>query len=140
MKTKLIYSNYDQETGKSVVTIRNKFGTFTGEAFLHPDERYASSFQGCKYAEIRAMIKCVNYELALLREQIHALAVLERDLKQMNSYNYDSLEMRSIRKRFYEKLEEEKSLKSYKKSLQNTLSKSMTDRDKYIKKVMKNKG
>ena len=39
MKNKIIYSDYNPETGKSVVTIRNKFGTFTGYAFLHPDEK-----------------------------------------------------------------------------------------------------
>ena len=49
MKTKLIYSNFDQETGESVVAIENKYGVFYGFSDLHPEEENVSSFVGCRY-------------------------------------------------------------------------------------------
>ena len=55
---KIIYSNFDETTGISTVTILTKIGEFTGTSKLHDeDKNISSSFAGCRYAEIRAIIK-----------------------------------------------------------------------------------
>lgn len=63
-KTKLVYSNYDPESGISIARIQTPHGTFKGKARVHPKEAdIASSYAGCKYAEIRAYIKYKDMQL-----------------------------------------------------------------------------
>ena len=42
MKNKLIYANFDKETGESKVIIDTKYGWFTGYAQCHPEEEAVS--------------------------------------------------------------------------------------------------
>jgi hypothetical protein len=66
----LISSDYNAETGESVVTIHTEEGNFTGKARLHPaDADNASRFFGCQIAEQRAAIKWHKTQLRILREQ-----------------------------------------------------------------------
>lgn len=66
MNNHLEYSNFNPETGYSIVTIANKYGHFSDVAKLHPsDEPYASEITGCEYAEYRAMIRCWKHRLKL---------------------------------------------------------------------------
>lgn len=37
-KTKLVYSNYDPESGISIARIQTPYGTFKGKARVHPKE------------------------------------------------------------------------------------------------------
>ena len=62
MKTKMIYSNYNPDTGESIVKIRNKYGIFTGVSRLQEEDRpYESSFAGCEYAEMKANISYMKF-------------------------------------------------------------------------------
>ena len=64
MKTdyKLIYSDFNDETGVSIVRIQTPYGTFKGKARACPkDQDYASSFMGCHLAEWRAYIRYLKF-------------------------------------------------------------------------------
>lgn len=66
MNHHLEYSEFNKETGYSLVTIANKYGHFTDVAKLHPkDAPYASEITGCMYAETRAKIRCQRQRLKL---------------------------------------------------------------------------
>ena len=74
MKTKILYSNYDNNTGVSTVTIQTKYGIFTGTAKIHPDDKnYSSSFFGCELAELRAGIKNLKAKLKKVNYQLETI-------------------------------------------------------------------
>lgn len=76
MKTKILYSNYNTNTGVSTVTIQTKYGIFTGTAKIHPyDKDYSSSFFGCELAELRAGIKSLKAKLKKINYQLEAIEV-----------------------------------------------------------------
>jgi len=82
-KTKLVYSNYDPETGISIARIQTPHGTFKGKARVHPREAdIASSYAGCKYAEIRAYIKYYKFLAKLKQSSIEEITKLYNQLSQ----------------------------------------------------------
>lgn len=82
-KTKLIYSNYDPESGISIARIQTPHGTFKGKARVHPKEAdIASSYAGCKYAEIRAYIKYYKFLAKLKQSSIEEITKLYNKLDQ----------------------------------------------------------
>lgn len=66
---KFISSSYDPETGISKVVMQHLGIKFTGTARLHPEDERGSSFAGCEYAEIRAIIKALKYERKLAKQK-----------------------------------------------------------------------
>lgn len=134
MKTKLIYSNFDQETGESVVAIENKYGVFYGFSDLHPEEENVSSFVGCRYAEMRAWIKYLQYRKSLIDEQIKGLTDFEKILKGTWNYNESSPENKRLRKRIQELKEEKEVYKNKIDFIKQGLKNAMDDRDNFVKK------
>ena len=134
MKTKLIYSNFDPETGESVAIIENRYGTFYGFSDLHPEEENVSSFVGCRYAEIRAHIEYHRHRRDLIDEQIKGLTDFQKILKGTWNYNDQSTENRRLRKRIHELNEERASFSRKIELLKQTLKTSMENRDEFVKK------
>lgn len=97
MKTKMINSNYDKETGISEVTVTNNYGTFTGYATCHPDD-YSSSFFGCALAECRANLKSFREERKIIRFQIKALKEAYEMFSKAKNFNDNCNEARKMRK------------------------------------------
>ena len=62
MQYKFNDSRTDKEKQKSVVFIKYKGYLFPGYSYCHPDDEW-SEFIGCGYAEIRAQIKALKWEL-----------------------------------------------------------------------------
>lgn len=60
MKIRLIFGNFDEKSGVSIVKISTKFGQFEGIANLNPKDPYPSRIFGCEIAEARATIKALN--------------------------------------------------------------------------------
>lgn len=113
MKTKLIYSNYDKETGLSVATIRTKHGEFTGYSKLHEEDYpIESSFAGCRYAEIKALCKSKKAEVKEMTAQIKILEDLEKEIKNIKKYNPYCMESRRLRRKIYELKAKRNDLKS----------------------------
>ena len=60
---KFLYSHFNEETGKSIAVLSDKYGKYSGQAKLHPDDKdNASKFAGCRIAYKRALI---NYSSLL---------------------------------------------------------------------------
>ena len=66
---KFINSDYDESTGVSTVTMQHLGKKFVEQAFLHPEDTKPSKYAGCRFAEIRAIIKALKYERALAKNK-----------------------------------------------------------------------
>ena len=137
MRNKLIYSDYNQETGESMVVIRNKLGEFYGTASLHPED-LESTFVGCRYAEVRAYISCEQYKREMIDMQIKALVDFENILKGRWNYNDQSMEARRLRKRIHELKAERNKIKENIAAMKKALRAMMDERDKFVKKHLTN--
>ena len=85
-QAKLIYSNYDPETGISIARIQTPHGTFKGKARVHPNDiNIASHYAGCKYAEIRAYIRYYKFLAKLKQSAIE-------EIKKLYNKFYDSFD------------------------------------------------
>lgn len=140
MKIKLLNSNYDENTGISNVTILTEYGQFSGTSKLHEEDRYiSSSFAGCQYAEMKAIIKYMKYKVKIINERIKGLDNCRKALENKKNYNYNSDENRTIRKQIYILNKQKQELKNKIFSLHDRMMRNMEQREKIINKI-KNKG
>lgn len=140
MKIKLLNSNYDETTGISNVTILTDYGNFSGTSKLHEEDReISSSFAGCQYAEMKAIIKYMKYRIKLINERIESLENCKKVLMNKKDYNHNSSENRTIRKQIYLLKKQKQDFKDRIISLHNRMIKNMEQREKIITKI-KNKG
>ena len=103
MKIKMIKSNFDEITGISEVTIATDIGEFSGTSKLHDEDRnISSSFAGCQYAEMRAVIKYMKRKMHDLDMQIKGLTDFQSSLKCRKDYNHIAIENSKARRRIYE--------------------------------------
>lgn len=140
MKIKLLNSNYDKDTGISKVTILTEYGKFSAKSKLHEeDKEISSSFAGCQYAEIKAIIKYIKYKIKLINQQIKGLENCTKVLMGRKEYNHNSVENRTIRKQIYLLKKQKKNLADKVLSLEDKMIRTMEQREKIIKKIL-NKG
>lgn len=140
MRIKLLNSNYDEDTGISNVTILTEYGEFSGTSKLHEeDKQISSSFAGCQYAEMKAIIKYMKYKIKIINERIKGLDDCRKILKGKKTYNHNSDENRTIRKQIYILNNQKQELKDKVFSLHKKMINSMEQREKIIKKIQ-NKG
>ena len=116
MKNKLVYADY---------------------AKCHPEEEAPSSFAGCRYAEARAHIESMTYQIALLKAQIDELKTFENILKSMKGYDASSMENKRLRKRIHELTAERNEKKALAQSMKVALKKTIADHDAYVEKHKK---
>ena len=137
-KTKLIYSNYDPETGISIVRIQSPEVIFKGKARVHPSENdIASSFAGCKYAEIKAYIKYFKNLKNLKQYAIKEITKLYNQLSQRKDIpdvaaNYAWTQLEKLKQ---EKQECEQEIIDLKKELDD----SIKMRSEILKRIKKGK-
>ena len=127
MKTKLIFSKYDESTGVSISTIRCKYGEFTGIARLNPEDKAnASSFVGCEIAERRSVINALRIQLREVKAMQKAVKMIIQDLEKSKTYKKHSVENRRLRKSYwlYQKqiLDIKKNISDIKESINTKLS------------------
>ena len=138
---KIIYSNFDETTGISTVTILTKIGEFTGTSKLHnEDKNISSSFAGCRYAEIRAIIKYYKKKLENINNQIKGLDDCRKIIENLKDYNEYSVENRRIRRRLYELKSEKQKIKMCIDNLRNKLIDLMNQREKVLATLNKKRG
>jgi hypothetical protein len=84
MKTSLIHSSYDKQTGTSVVGLGSKYGIFWGKStLLDEDKNFESELRGCTYAEMKAYIKVKK---AALKEERAILKGMNNLYKSIMNY------------------------------------------------------
>lgn len=140
MKIKMIKSNFDEITGISEVTIATDIGEFSGTSKLHDEDRnISSSFAGCQYAEMRAVIKYMKRKMHDLDMQIKGLTDFQSSLKCRKDYNHISIENSKARRRIYELNKQKEIWKKRINSLYERMLRNMEQRGKVIEKII-NKG
>ena len=140
MKIKMIKSNFDEITGISEVTIATDIGEFSGTSKLHDEDRnISSSFAGCQYAEMRAVIKYIKRKMHDLDMQIKGLTDFQSSLKCRKDYNHICVENSKARRRIYELNKQKEIWKKRMNSLYERMLRNMEQREKVIEKII-NKG
>lgn len=140
MKIKMIKSNFDEITGISEVTIATDIGEFSGTSKLHDEDRnISSSFAGCQYAEMRAVIKYMKRKMHDLDMQIKGLTDFQSSLKCRKDYNHISIENSKARRRIYELNKQKEIWEKRINSLYERMLRNMEQREKVIEKII-NKG
>ena len=140
MKIKMIKSNFDEITGISEVTIATDIGEFSGTSKLHDEDRnISSSFAGCQYAEMRAVIKYMKRKIHDLDMQIKGLTDFQSSLKCRKDYNHISIENSKVRRRIYELNKQKEIWEKRINSLHERMLRNMEQREKVIEKII-NKG
>ena len=131
---------FDETTGISTVTILTKIGEFTGTSKLHDeDKNISSSFAGCQYAEMRAVIKYMKRKMHDLDMQIKGLTDFQSSLKCRKDYNHISIENSKARRRIYELNKQKEIWEKRMNSLYERMLRNMEQREKVIEKII-NKG
>ena len=140
MKIKMIKSNFDEITGISEVTIATDIGEFSGTSKLHDEDRnISSSFAGCQYAEMRAVIKYMKRKMHDLDMQIKGLTDFQSSLKCRKDYNHICVENSKARRRIYELNKQKEIWKKRINSLYERMLRNMEQREKVIEKIKNNK-
>ena len=140
MKIKMIKSNFDEITGISEVTIATDIGEFSGTSKLHDEDRnISSSFAGCQYAEMRAVIKYMKRKMHDLDMQIKGLTDFQSSLKCRKDYNHICVENSKARRRIYELNKQKEIWEKRMNSLYEKMLRNMEQREKVIEKII-NKG
>lgn len=140
---KNILSDYNTDTGESVVTIATDIGEFTGFAQLHPDDKdIESKYAGCRYAEMRAGIQYMKQKARIANYKLQELYKIYKDLTQRHNCNMDNIGMRVLQKEIY-MLEDEKEFFNHNAyTLTTRLTEAINSRPdtiKYILEKEKNK-
>ena len=140
MKIKMIKSNFDEITGISEVTIATDIGEFSGTSKLHDEDRnISSSFAGCQYAEMRAVIKYMKRKMHDLDMQIKGLTDFQSSLKCRKDYNHICVENSKARRRIYELNKQKEIWEKRMNSLYERMLRNIEQREKVIEKII-NKG
>ena len=137
MKIKMIKSNFDEITGISEVTIATDIGEFSGTSKLHDEDRnISSSFAGCQYAEMRAVIKYMKRKMHDLDMQIKGLTDFQSSLKCRKDYNHICVENSKARRRIYELNKQKEIWEKKMNSLYERMLSNMEQREKVIEKII----
>ena len=138
MKFKLVNSNFDKETGISSATIATELGFFTGYSRLHEeDKQNISTFCGCRYAELRAMLKYIKKRISLYSYQIKTLNNYLLYLKSKKDFDKNSLECKNLYKYMNQVIKEKKSWEVRGSNLSAAILKNINDREVALKKLNK---
>ena len=136
MKSKLVYSNYNPETGLSAVIVETKNGYFGATSQLRvEDEDIASRFAGCDYAFSKAVRKSLKQDIKNINLKIKTLLDFEKTLKNMKSYNPYSFEMKRLRKEVYILNKQKKEIEKEIQGITAAMIKAMEERPQKIKKI-----
>ena len=141
IQMKTIASEYNKETGISKVIVATDLGNITGYASLHPDDKdIASSFAGCRYAEMRAGIKYMKKKIQISKYQLKPLKRIYDELIRNKRCNKNSKGIKLLEKEIYILEDDIKSYETNIKTLTERLQKAINSRDDIIKNMMNKQG
>jgi hypothetical protein len=97
---KFLESNFDKESGISMVKIATECGFFYGYAFLNPEDRkYESGYLGCEIAEMRAIREYYERKIHFLNTRILTLEDIAKDIRVNKQFDSEHFEYQIILKR-----------------------------------------
>lgn len=134
---KTIVSNYNEETGLSIVTIATDLGEITGFAQLHEeDKEIASKYAGCRYAEMRASIKYMKEKEKIAKYKLEPLYRIYSNLKQRKDFNKNNIGIKMLEKEIYLLEDEKKSFSNHVKTLKQRLNEAIDARPDMVKSMI----
>ena len=134
---KFLYGFFNQKTGKSEVTLADKYGIYTGRAKLHPnDKNNASKFTGCRLAETRALLNYLKIKYKRTKIALDAIKNLNNDIK-LNCQNIDSKIQRRINLKLRDYSNEINEIKKDINALEKNLIEDIETRDKILNSIKK---
>ena len=144
LRVKLSNSAFDPVSGRSVVTVKTKRGTYTGVAKVHPeDKEIQSKYTGLRIAEMKAMRKAYKDELKREKIILHVLSSIQKDLiHTLNKYSaYQSLAWAQvlIKRRFYFIVENHKKRINLIEEKIEAINHALVDNRKFLKQIKENR-
>lgn len=105
-----------------------------GKSRLHKEDKdYASSYAGCRFAEMKAIIKTYKRKVQNLKLRLKELIYFQSMLEQTKGYNSESIEARKLRKRIHLLKEEIKNEEHNIDVYEENFQKEIKQRDASIK-------
>ena len=136
MKTNLIFSEFDKETGISTAIVKTPLGVFEGTSQLwEEDVDIVSSFAGCTYAELKAVRKALKAEVKKINFQIKTLTDFQKVLMNLKEYNPSSIENKRLRKEIYLYEKKKKYILETIEEVTTAMLKGMEERPEKIRKI-----
>ena len=128
MKRKIDF-NYNDETGYTKATLTTKYGTFIGEAQIHPDDPFTPSYSvGMRIAEARAYINLYNKCIADKKIEIKGIKRLLNAIPKSEYKSYSYAE-----KLYLAMLIELNDLYAARKEVRTTVNETIRARSIYIR-------
>lgn len=137
---KFLESNYDKESGISMVKIATECGFFYGYAFLGPeDKEYESEFLGCEIAEMRAISDYYKRKVHFLKTRLLTLYDIARDIRHNPQFDSEHFEYQIIQKRIKQNEEQKKLYKEYISDIKEAIEYKLDARIELVEKLKKKK-
>lgn len=137
---KFLESNYDKESGISMVKIATECGFFQGYAFLGPDDKeYESEFLGCEIAEMRAISDYYKRKIHFLKTRLLTLYDIARDIRNNPQFDSEHFEYEIIQKRIKQNEEQKAIYKEYIKDIREAIEYKLDARVELVEKLKKKK-
>lgn len=137
---KFLESNYDKESGISMVKIATECGFFYGYAFLGPDDKeYESEFLGCEIAEMRAISDYYKRKVHFLKTRLLTLYDIARDIHHNSQFDSEHFEYQIIQKRIKQNEEQKKLYKEYISDIKEAIEYKLDARIELVEKLKKKK-
>lgn len=132
---RFITSDFNKETGVSVVAIEHMGRTFYGIAQLHPEDKaFASTYTGCNYAEMRATIRALQWEKFLLIRQTKEWKNFLNACMSCKNFNKYSKSSKVMFRQYNRKVKRINDLKEEIADIKQELHELIQERNKYIEK------
>lgn len=140
LRVKLSNSTFDPVSGKSIVTVKTKRGTYTGVAKIHPDdEEIQSKYTGLRIAEMKAVRNAYKDELKRERIILHVLPSIQKDLihtlDKYSAYQAFAWAQALIERRFYFIAENHKKRIDLIEEKIEAINHALEDNKKYLKQI-----
>ena len=142
MKWKIKEASFNEDTGISYVEIETELGNFSGKSYLHEEDKdIASHFEGCRYAELRALIKYIKAHIRKQQIKVDTINNIINNMEQLKDYDPDNHEARFIRKQYYLELAKCNKLKEILSTIEERLITDMKGyrklHEEYMEKINK---
>lgn len=135
---KFLYGYFNEQTGESIVTLANKYGHYTGYAYLHPDDKNnASQYAGCDLAEKRAWLDSLRKDHRRIKFQLKAIQNLAKDININCDYIDPKIKRRfNIQLKLYQSALDE--IEEEIKELNESIEKSIKIREEILNRTKQN--
>lgn len=134
----LVKAEFNVETGVSTVTIDTELGRFTGTSVTRAEDKpYISSYQGCKYAEIKAIRKFLRAQLKAQKIELQVLKSLRNAFDSSNKCFTQNREWKILLKAIYQKEDQIAATKNNIEKLSKHLLEMIKVRDDIVNRIHK---